>query len=99
MGYGWLLSAAAAAALASWVLDALVRLVWRPRAVARRLRAQGVRGPPYSFFDGNLGDIRRLRAAGAAVRLDVADHDFTPIAQPQFREWIPLYGRFFFFFF
>jgi PHYB activation tagged suppressor 1 len=52
--------------------------VWRPREVARRLRAQGVRGPPYSFFDGNLGDIRRFRATGAGVRLDVADHDFTP---------------------
>ncbi|RCV14174.1 hypothetical protein SETIT_2G404500v2 [Setaria italica] len=99
MGYGWLLSAAAAAALASCVFDALVRLVWRPRAVARRLRAQGVRGPGYSFFDGNLSDIRRLRAAGAGVKLDVADHDFTPIAQPQFREWIPLYGRVFLYWF
>ena len=92
MEYGWLLSAALAAALASWALDALVRLVWRPRALARSLRAPGVRGPPYRFFHGNLGDIRRLRAAGAGLRLDVADHDFTPIAQPQFREWIPLYG-------
>ncbi|KAJ1292072.1 hypothetical protein BS78_02G364100 [Paspalum vaginatum] len=100
MGYGWLLSAALAAALASWAFNALVRLVWRPRALARSLRAQGVRGPPYRLFDdGSLGDIRRLRAAGARLRLDVADHDFTPIAQPQFREWIPLYGRVFLYWF
>ncbi|CAD6216955.1 unnamed protein product [Miscanthus lutarioriparius] len=99
MEYGWLLSAALAAAVASWALDALVRLVWRPRALARSLRAQGVRGPHYRFFHGNLGDIRRLRAAGAGLRLDVADHDFTPIAQPQFREWIPLYGRVFLYWF
>ncbi|CAN6199958.1 unnamed protein product [Urochloa humidicola] len=99
MGYGWLLSAALAAALASWAFNVLVQLVWRPRAVERRLRAQGVRGPGYSFFHGNLRDVRRLRAAGAGVRLDAADHDFIPIAQPQFREWIPLYGRVFLYWF
>jgi PHYB activation tagged suppressor 1 len=93
MAYGWLLSAAASAALASWAFDALVRLVWRPRAVERRLRAQGVRGPGYGFFHGNL------RAAGAGVRLAVAGHDFTPIAQPQFREWVPRYGRVFLYWF
>ncbi|TVU37671.1 hypothetical protein EJB05_10999, partial [Eragrostis curvula] len=92
---GWWWWTLSAAALASWLLDLLVRLVWRPRAVARRLRAQGVRGPPYRFFHGSLGEVRRLRAAGAGVTLDVNDHDFTPIAQPHFREWIPRYGRMF----
>lgn len=65
-----------------------VRRAGAPRVAAARAGPE----PPYRFFHGNLGDIRRLRAAGAGVRLDVADHDFTPIAQPQFREWIPLYG-------
>ncbi|KAL6841750.1 hypothetical protein ACP4OV_028262 [Aristida adscensionis] len=92
MEYGWLVAAALAAALASWVFDAAVRLVWRPREVARRLRAQGVRGPGYSLFAGSLGEIRRLRAAGAGLTFDVGDHDFTPIVQPQFRKWIPLYA-------
>ncbi|KAL6657036.1 hypothetical protein ACP70R_004816 [Stipagrostis hirtigluma subsp. patula] len=99
MDYGWLLPAALAAALASWLFNALVRLVWRPHAVTRRLRAQGVRGPAYRFFSGNLGDIKRFRAAGAGVALDVADHDFTPIVNPQFRHWIPLYGRVFLYWF
>lgn len=89
-----MLLAAAAAVVASWLFNAAVRLVWRPRAVARRLRAQGVCGPEYAFFHGSLGEIRRLRAAGAGVTLDVGDHDFTPIAQPQFRKWIPLYGAY-----
>nr|CAB3455081.1 unnamed protein product [Digitaria exilis] len=95
MGYGWLVSAALAAALASWAFDAVVRLVWRPRAVERRLQAQGLRGHRYGFFHGNLRDMRRLRAAAAAVKLDVGDHDYIPIAQPEFREWIPRYGRVF----
>lgn len=86
-------AALAAAVLASCLFNVLVRLVWRPRAIARRLRRQGVRGPGYRFFVGNLGDIRRLRAAGAGLVLDVSSHDFIPISQPQFREWIPLYGN------
>ncbi|KAL6841924.1 hypothetical protein ACP4OV_028436 [Aristida adscensionis] len=35
----------------------------------------------------------RVRPTGAGVALGVGDHDFTPIVQPQFREWIPLYGN------
>jgi hypothetical protein len=90
----WMLATVVAAAVASCLFNLLVRLVWRPRAVARRLRAQGVRGPERSsFLHGNLGDVRRFRAEGAGLTLDVSDHDFTPIAQPQFRKWIPLYGN------
>ncbi|GJN10903.1 hypothetical protein PR202_ga29045 [Eleusine coracana subsp. coracana] len=93
----WML---AAAALSWWLFDAAVRFAWRPRALSRHLRAQGLRGPARSsLFHGNLGDVKRLRAAGGGVTLDVGDHDFTPIAQPQFREWIPLYGRVFVYWF
>ncbi|KAL6657033.1 hypothetical protein ACP70R_004813 [Stipagrostis hirtigluma subsp. patula] len=93
MGLAWLVVAAMAAAAASWAFNALVHLVWRPHAVARRLRAQGVRGPGYRFFVGSLGEIKRLRAAAAGDTLDVGDHDFVPMVQPHIRKWIPLYGR------
>ena len=90
----WTVSVAlSAAVLASCLFNALVRLVWRPRAIARRLARQDVRGPGYRFFVGNLGDIRRLRVVGAGIVLDVSSHDFIPISQPQFRQWIPLYGN------
>uniref|UniRef100_A0A0E0G2P9 Cytochrome P450 n=1 Tax=Oryza nivara TaxID=4536 RepID=A0A0E0G2P9_ORYNI len=92
--------AAAAAAVASWAFIAVVvKLVWRPRAISRRLRAQGVGGPGYRFFSGNLGEIRRLRAEGADVVLDVSSHDFVPIVQPHFRKWVSLYGKTFLFWF
>ncbi|GJM84560.1 hypothetical protein PR202_ga00243 [Eleusine coracana subsp. coracana] len=58
----WML---AAAALSWWLFDAAVRFAWRPRALSRHLRAQGLRGPARSsLFHGNLGDVKRLRAAG-----------------------------------
>uniref|UniRef100_A0A0E0AN64 Cytochrome P450 n=1 Tax=Oryza glumipatula TaxID=40148 RepID=A0A0E0AN64_9ORYZ len=91
---------AAAAAVASWAFIAVVvKLVWRPRAISRRLRAQAVGGPGYRFFSGNLGEIRRLRAEGAGVVLDVSSHDFVPIVQPHFRKWVSLYGKTFLFWF
>ncbi|KAL6841745.1 hypothetical protein ACP4OV_028257 [Aristida adscensionis] len=93
MGWAWMVAAAVAAAAASWAFDALVRLVWRPYAVTRHLRAQGVSGPGYRFFVGSLGEIKRLRAAAAGAALDLGDHDFVPMVQPHFRKWIALYGR------
>ena len=78
---------------ASWAFIAVVvKLVWWPRAITRRLGAQGGAGPGYRFFSGNLGEIRRLRAEGANLVLDVSSHDFVPIVQPHIRTWIPLYG-------
>lgn len=88
-----MVAAAVAAVLASWAFNALVHLVWRPRAVARRLRAQGVRGPGYRFFNGNFGEIRRLQAGIAGATLGVGDHDFIPIVHPHHRNWISLYGK------
>ncbi|XP_006658008.2 cytochrome P450 709B2-like [Oryza brachyantha] len=99
-GSAWMVAAAVAAAVVSWVFNAVVvSLVWRPRAVARRLRAQGVGGPGYRFFSGSLGEIKRLRDEGAGLVLDVSSHDFVPIVQPHFRKWIPLYGKTFLYWF
>ncbi|KAL5198523.1 hypothetical protein ABZP36_002035 [Zizania latifolia] len=89
-----------ATAAASWAFNAIVvHLVWRPRAIAMRLRAQGVVGPDYRFYSGNLPDIRRLNEEGASLVLDVASHDFIPIVQPYFRKYIPLYGKTFVYWF
>ncbi|KAG8079600.1 hypothetical protein GUJ93_ZPchr0007g3951 [Zizania palustris] len=94
MEFAWMVATAVAAAAASWALNAVVvHLVWRPRAIARRLRAQGVTGPDYRFYSGNLPDIRRLHEESASLVLDVASHDFIPVVQPYFHKYIPLYGR------
>ncbi|KAK3127816.1 hypothetical protein QOZ80_7AG0578770 [Eleusine coracana subsp. coracana] len=93
MGLAWLVAAAVAAVLTSWAFNALVYLVWRPYAISKKLRAQGVHGPGYRFFTGSLGEIKRFRAEIASAELEVGDHDFVPMVQPHFRKWIPLYGR------
>jgi PHYB activation tagged suppressor 1 len=92
MGLAWMAAVAVATVLASWAFNALVYLVWRPRAITRQLRAQGVGGPAYRFFAGNLAEIKQLRADTAGAALDVGDHDFVPMVQPHFRKWIPIHG-------
>ncbi|EEC82514.1 hypothetical protein OsI_27007 [Oryza sativa Indica Group] len=88
MGFEWTVATAAAA-------------VARRGRSSRwwRLGAQGVAGPGYRFFSGNLSEIRRLRAEGANLVLDVSSHDFVPIVQPHIRTWIPLYGKTFLYWF
>jgi PHYB activation tagged suppressor 1 len=73
---------------------AVVRLVWRPRAVARMLREQGVRGPPYRFMRGSTEDIRRMKAEADGVELDVHDHDYLRRILPHFVKWKDQYGMF-----
>ncbi|CAN6300770.1 unnamed protein product [Urochloa humidicola] len=78
---------------AAWLWDyAVVRHLWRPRAVAAAFRAQGVRGPPYRFLSGNNGDARRMRAEADAVELDVRDHDYVRRIMPHFLAWKDKYG-------
>lgn len=94
MGLAWLVAAAVAAVLVSWAFNTLVHLVWRPYAITRRLRAQGMRGPEYKFLVGNLGEIKQHLGEAAGMTLDVGDHDIIPMVQPYYRKWTQLYGKF-----
>ncbi|KAF7046273.1 LOW QUALITY PROTEIN: hypothetical protein CFC21_055308 [Triticum aestivum] len=96
MDVAWIAPAAVAAVLASWTSS---ELVWRPRAITRELGAQGVGGPGYKFLAGNLGEIKKLRAASADAVLAVGSHDLVPIVQPHLHKWIPLHGRTFLYWF
>lgn len=91
----WMLAAGVAVAVvvaSSWILSALSRYVWRPRAITKALRAQGVDGPDYRFLIGNIGEIKRLLAESASLVLDVGCHDYTALVQPHFCKWMALYG-------
>ncbi|KAL6593998.1 hypothetical protein ACP70R_048899 [Stipagrostis hirtigluma subsp. patula] len=88
-----LVSAAVMALAASWLWDyAVVRLLWRPRAVAEAFRKQGVRGPPYRFLKGCNEEMRRMRAEADGVAMDVRDHDYLPRILPHFLTWRKQYG-------
>ncbi|KAE8811577.1 Secologanin synthase [Hordeum vulgare] len=84
----------------SWAWERLlVRLVWRPYAVARRHRAQGIHGPPYRFLRGSNEEVRRMKAETAHVVLHVRDHDYLHRVAPHFLKWRAQYGEPFLFWF
>ncbi|XP_044454469.1 cytochrome P450 709B2-like [Triticum aestivum] len=90
----WMVATSMTAALASsWVVSALSRFVWRPRAIIRAFRAQGVGGPDYRFLVGNIREIKRLLVESVGLVLDVGCHDYGALVQPHFRKWMALYGR------
>lgn len=88
-----LLLLAVAAAAAAWVWWG--RYAWRARAVARRLAAQGVRGPRRGgLLRGCNDEVRRRKAEAEAdgVAMDVGDHDYLRRVVPHFVAWKELYG-------
>jgi PHYB activation tagged suppressor 1 len=69
-------------------------LVWRPRAVARSFRRQGIRGAPYTFLVGSMLETKRL----AAAAVDAGNHD-NPVVLRPLHVWTAAYGKLFCLFF
>uniref|UniRef100_A0ACD5Y9I7 Uncharacterized protein n=1 Tax=Avena sativa TaxID=4498 RepID=A0ACD5Y9I7_AVESA len=72
---------------------ALWYLVWRPYAVARWFRRQGIQGPPYRLVVGSLPEFRRLLISGRAYALDAGCHDYASLVYPFFQKMTSKYGR------
>ena len=72
--------------------------------VRRKLRMQGIQGPPPSFLHGNLPDMQRIKAQASKVASDSHSHqfqerDFTASLFPYFEHWRKQYGTLLCFFF
>ncbi|KAJ1258372.1 hypothetical protein BS78_10G070300 [Paspalum vaginatum] len=90
-----LLVSALAVVLVPWLWAALVNQVWRPHAVARAFARQGVRGPRYRFFLGNVREVKAMLAAAGGATLDRSSHDIVPRVMPHLRAWASRYGKVF----
>ncbi|KAK3138807.1 hypothetical protein QOZ80_5AG0373640 [Eleusine coracana subsp. coracana] len=88
----WLLLAALVAA-AQYVLRLLHSFLWVPYRIERRLRRQGIGGPPRSLLSGNAADYRALLAAARSAPLASFHHSIIARATPQYTEWPARYGR------
>nr|CAB3465284.1 unnamed protein product [Digitaria exilis] len=85
---------AALLAAAPYVLRLLHSFLWVPLRLERRLRRQGIRGPPRSLLSGNAADYRDLLAAARSAPLPSFRHDgVVARATPQYTVWPARYGR------
>ncbi|XP_073354270.1 cytochrome P450 734A6-like [Aegilops tauschii subsp. strangulata] len=81
------------AGLLSALAYVLRALVWVPHRLERRLRRQGIRGPPRSLITGNVADYGALLAAAQSKPLASFHHAIVGRATPHYREWAARYGR------
>lgn len=77
----------------SWLWDyVVVRLLWRPYAIAKKLMEQGIHGPPYKFSKGSNEEVRSTKEETSGLVLDVHDHNYLPKIAPHFLKWRAQYG-------
>ncbi|PKU87406.1 Cytochrome P450 714B3 [Dendrobium catenatum] len=67
----------------------------RPEKIRRKLRRQGIGGPPPAFLHGNMKEAKRLvweEKAGRRGEDQKIRHDYTSSVFPYFERWRNMYG-------
>ncbi|KAI5004061.1 hypothetical protein ZWY2020_031304 [Hordeum vulgare] len=72
---------------------AVVRLVWRPYAMSKWFREQGIHGPSYRFLKGCNEDVRSIKEETDRLVLDVGDHKYLPRIAPHYLKWRAQHGE------
>jgi len=80
-----------------WEIFAI--LFWRPYAITRHFRKQGVIGPPYSLVSGSLNDIKTMMKDARNMVMDKHSNDITQRVLPHYQIWSSLYGDLFIYLF
>lgn len=89
-----------AAALAiAFLLAHLYKTVWlKSETMRRKLRMQGIKGPPPSILYGNLPEMQKIQSnatkpASTSLASDIVAHDYTSTLFPYFEQWRKEYGK------
>ncbi|GMH03644.1 hypothetical protein Nepgr_005483 [Nepenthes gracilis] len=68
-----------------------VLLWWRPRKTAEHFSKQGIKGPPYHFFIGNMKDLVQLMVKASSQPMPLS-HNILPRVLPFYHHWKKIYG-------
>ncbi|KAL5863169.1 hypothetical protein ACOSQ3_000683 [Xanthoceras sorbifolium] len=91
--YGQVLVALLAIFLISKILQLCRTVLWRPYAVTRSFRKQGIMGPRYRLVSGSLKEMRKLQKDALEMVLDTHSHDITDRIVPHYNRWSSQYGE------
>lgn len=69
----------------------VVQLWWRPRKVAKHYSRQGIKGPPYNFFIGNMKELVDLMLKASSQPMTLS-HNILPRVLPFYHHWKKIYG-------
>ncbi|KAL9254196.1 Cytochrome P450 734A1-like protein [Drosera capensis] len=73
------------------VIKLIVVLWWRPRKIAKYFSKQGITGPSYQFFFGNIKDLVDLMRKACSQPMPLS-HNILPRVLPFYHHWKKIYG-------
>ncbi|XP_051147881.1 cytochrome P450 734A1 [Andrographis paniculata] len=76
------------------VLKVVVHLWWTPRRIENHFMKQGIRGPKYEFFLGNLKELATLNLTASAQSM-APSHNILPRVLSFYHHWKKIYGSMF----
>ncbi|GLT98477.1 hypothetical protein SLE2022_159810 [Rubroshorea leprosula] len=79
------------------VLKLGVLLWWRPRRIEDHFSKQGIRGPPYHFFIGNVKELAGMMLNASSQPMPNFSHNILPRVLTFYHHWKKLYGTTFLF--
>lgn len=77
-----------------FVLKVVDYLWWRPKRIEKHFSKQGIRGPPYQFFIGNIKEIVGLTLKTSSQPMPLSDHNILPRVLSFYHHWKKIYGIF-----
>ncbi|CAL1414524.1 unnamed protein product [Linum trigynum] len=90
----WLMLKLAAASFlaAVFVLKIVVLLWWKPRRIEDHFSKQGIRGPPYRFFIGNVKELVEMMLKASSQPMPTYSHNILPRVLSFYHQWKKIYG-------
>lgn len=76
------------------VLKVVDFLWWRPKRLQKHFAKQGISGPPYRFFLGNVKEMVGLMDACSNKILHQYSHNILPRVLAFYPHWKKIYGMF-----
>ncbi|KAK6912164.1 Cytochrome P450 [Dillenia turbinata] len=73
------------------LLKLLIIFWWRPRKIENHFSKQGIRGPPYHFFIGNLKELVGLVLKASSQPMPLS-HNILPRVFSFYHHWKKIYG-------
>ncbi|KAL4336122.1 hypothetical protein GQ457_07G040760 [Hibiscus cannabinus] len=73
------------------VLKVIVLLWWRPKRIEDHFSRQGIRGPPYHFFIGNVKELVGMMLKASSQPMPLS-HNILPRVLSFYHHWRKIYG-------
>ncbi|XP_061992901.1 cytochrome P450 734A1 [Rosa rugosa] len=90
--WSWLKFVSLCFILGVFGLRIVVLLWWRPRRIEEHFSRQGIRGPPYQFFIGNVKELVGMMIKASSQTMPSSCHNILPRVLPFYHHWKKIYG-------